>query len=227
MRRPRLLSALCAIIVMTTALHAQDPTPRQPRPLGIGANLNPTGLFVIDNDATTFLPVGLTNLLLTITPTAQFRIEPEVGIYTTSMTATEEVDPGGAPPMTATSEYTSTVTRVGTGIFYRIEPTESFAIYVGPRVGLVFSSTSESMDFGGSTPSTRESSETDIVAGLASGGEYMLGSHFSLGAEVQFNYVSFGTPEVTQSPAQSPSNDDEMSRTAMSTNALVMARFYF
>lgn len=227
MRRPRLLRALCAIIITTTAAHAQDPTPREPRPIGIGVNLNPTGLFVIDSDATTFLPVGLTNLLVTITPTRQFRIEPEVGIYTTSMTATEEVDPGGAPPMTATSEYTATVTRVGTGIFYRIEPAESFAIYVGPRVGLVFSSTSQSVDLGSGTPSTLESSETDIVVGLASGGEYMLGSHFSLGAEVQFNYVSFGTPEVTQTPAQSGSIDDEVSRTTMSTNAVVVARFYF
>jgi hypothetical protein len=225
MRLPRILRALCALILTTTAIHAQTPAPREPRTIGIGANLNPTGLFIIESDANTFLPVGLTNILVAITPTPQFRIEPEIGHYSTSRTETEEVEPGGAPPMTVTSESTTGVTRLGTGIFYRAEPAESFSIYVGPRVGVLLASTFESMRFS-SSESTRESSETDLYVGLASGGEYMLGSHFSLGVEVQFNYVSFGTPTVTLSPAQSP-DDDEVSRSALSTNALVAARFYF
>ena len=55
---------------------------------------------------------------------------------------------------------------------------EKFAPYVGARVGVLMAS------------AEGVSGTTDILAGLAGGGEYFLDGHFSLGVEAQFNIIS-------------------------------------
>jgi hypothetical protein len=193
-----------------------------PRTFGVGVSLNPSALVVSEDAGNLFLPVGFTNITLPITISENFRIEPEFGILTTN-----SYDEASGLP-TVSRDNTTSATRFGTGIFYRMPIAESFAAYAGPRVGLqLINNTVEAVDQG--ETSTRTRSQTNIHFGGAVGGEYMLSQHFSLGAEAQLNYVSMGeiTTTYEPEPIAPPTEGGESSQSLFATNALIFARFYF
>ena len=98
-------------------------------------------------------------------------------------------------------------------------------LYLGPRAGVTFVSTTSSS----TTPfgrSSSESSETDFVFGACAGGEYQFAPQFSVGGEAQVNYISLGAPDVTSSAASSSSAGD-VSRHLIATNVLFFFRWYY
>ena len=120
--------------------------------------------------------------------------------------------------MGSSQDNSSSVIRIGLGAFYSHVLENNFNTYFGPRIGFLFNSSTS--HYTGSPETT--TSETDFFIGFCTGGEYLLSSHFSLGGEVQLNYISFGEPDV--SPSTSTSS---RSQSIFTTNALVFFRWYF
>ena len=178
--------------------------------IGLGVSLNPTALFSSSSFTTLFLPVGLTNIYVPITIGEKFRIEPEAGIYSqSSENSTDAI----------LSNTSSTLFRLGVGLFKIYTYDETFLAYVGPRIGIL--SSSSTWESTGSTTTTTK--ELDLFIGLATGGEHSLSPHFSIGGEVQLNYVSFGNPVRT--PASSTWSETKQSM--FTNNALMFFRWHF
>lgn len=204
MKHPLNLWLLALISSVSCALGQESQTK-----VGIGVSLNPAALFRSGSSSTTFLPVGLANIYIPIMTSANFRIEPEVGIFSLSSETS-------APYLSKTS---STSLRLGIGLFY-VRPSQgSFDFYVGPRLGMLVSSSTSSY------PGNPESktSETDLFVGACVGGEYSFSPHFSIGGETQLNYIDYGNPD--QTPA--PPGVSTRSQSAFTSNALMFFRWYF
>jgi hypothetical protein len=200
-----ILCSFCLLIVSSLSFSQESETK-----IGLGVSLNPTALFNSSSSSTMFLPIGFTNIYVPITINQSFRIEPEVGIFSQSSETSSGL---------SSSKYSSTLLRIGVGLF-KIQPfEETFHSYVGPRIGIL--STSSSSSSTGSTESS--SSEMDYFVGLSVGGEYLFSTHFGIGGEVQLNYVSFGQPDRT--PAASSSSDRKQS--IITNNALMFFRWYY
>lgn len=205
MKQALLLSILGVICSVSIALAQESQTK-----VGIGVSLNPTALFGSGSSSTLFLPVGLTNIYIPIMASANFRIEPEAGIYSLS----SETSSGSF-----SSKSSSSILRLAIGLFY-VRPSESsFNSYFGPRVGIL--STSSTLSSTGFPES--KTSETDFFIGFCVGGEYLFSSHFSAGGEAQLNYISFGNPDRTPAPT-TPST---RSQSVLTNNALMFFRWYF
>jgi hypothetical protein len=168
------------------------------------------------------------NLYLTINATPSFRIEPVFGIYSFRNERTTTTP--GYTQQTRTSKDEVTLTHFGLGGFYLIPTSNSFQMYVGPRIGLNFVTIlSTGYYYSGSSYQQWEveSKETDFSVGVSFGAEYYPISEFSIGAEVASNYVSFGNPDVTRTPASSSSSTTERKQHLIATNALFFVRWYF
>ena len=176
---------------------------------GIGTSLNPTAIFAGDGDLV-LLPVGLGNIYFPLIIGSSFKLEPEFGLLRVSEKTTDG---------TTSSESSATLTRLGIGAFWVAPIRESFRAYVGPRVGIVRNS--ESSRFG--TGPERKMTQTNLVLELATGGEYLFSSHFSLGGEVRLTYINVGEREVTPPP---PPSLFERSASILTTNALILLRWY-
>jgi hypothetical protein len=206
MKHARVLCCIQLLFCLSLVV-AQETKPK----IGIGVSLNPTALLSTSSSSIMFLPVGFTNIHVPFDVGKNFRVEPEAGIFTYSY----ETTAGGS-----TSSSSTSIIRIGSGFFYQMPVDETFNTYVGPRVGLLFSTeTSKSS----SSSTEYKTSETDFSVGLALGGEYLISPHFSLGGEVQLNYVSFGEPSVTPSS----STNATVTRSLFTNNALVFFRWYY
>jgi hypothetical protein len=66
-----------------------------------------------------------------------------------------------------------------------------------------------------------------MISGIF-GAEYFPLAELSIGGEVDLNYVSFGNPDISQSPPQ-PGTQPTTTRTQtlVSTGALLFIRWYF
>lgn len=197
----------CLTISLLVSLAFSQETKKK---IGLGVSLNPTALLSSSSTSTLYLPVGLTNIYVPINVAESFRLEPEAGIFTSS----SESSSGSF-----SSKSSSSFIRLAVGLFYLSSPDNSFNSYVGPRIGVLMTS-STSQQTGNPEYKT---SETDFFIGLAIGGEYLISPHFGLGGEAQLNYISFGQPDV--SPA--PSSPSTQSRSMFTNNALMFFRWYF
>jgi hypothetical protein len=75
---------------------------------------------------------------------------------------------------------------------------------------------------------TGTSSETDFMISGIFGAEYFPLREFSIGGEIDFNYVSFGNPDYTQTPPPTGMQTTTTStRSLVSTGALLFIRWYF
>lgn len=196
-----------AVLVNQGALEAQQPGGVR---VGVGVSLNPAA--IIDPDAGLFLPVGLGNIYLPIQIGRSVRLEPEVGLFRASQKASN----------TGFSfSETSTVLRLGIGVFYAFPVDHGFRAYLGPRAGLI--RTTDRVEATLSPSSTTK--RTDHYLGVALGGEYLFTPRFSLGAEAQFNRTSLGDEETDPPPPFPPSG--ETSANVLSNNGLIFVRWYF
>jgi hypothetical protein len=183
----------------------------------------PEGYYALSQSAYATSPI---NVYLPINVTPSFRIEPVFGIYSFRNEQTTTT-PGYTSP-TSTSKADVTLAHFGLGGFYLIPTRNSLQMYVGPRIGFNFVTT---LSVGSYTTSGQqqevESKETDFLAGVSFGAEYFPVTEFSVGAEVAGNYVSFGNPDVTRTPASSSSSITERKQHIITTNALFFLRWYF
>ncbi len=204
--KSRLSLAGVAVLTIAAAAHAQE----RGVTFGIGTSLNPTA---IGSGGLVLLPVGLGNIYFPLIIGSRFKLEPEFGLLRVS----EKTTVGGT-----SSESSATLTRLGIGAFWVTPIRESFRAYVGPRVGIVRNS--ESSRFG--TEPERKVTQTNLVLELATGGEYLFSSHFSLGGEVRLGYINVGESKVTPAPAPPPPGVDR-SESILTTNALILLRWYY
>ncbi len=203
--KSRLLLAGIAMLTIAATADAQE----RGVTFGIGTSLNPTAIFAGDGDLALF-NVGLGNVYFPLIIGSSFKLEPEFGLLRFSEKTTDG---------TTSSESSGTLTRLGIGAFWVSEIRESFRAYVGPRVGIVRDS--ETSRF--STQPERKVTQTNLVLELVTGGEHLFSSHFSLGGEVRLTYINVGEREVTPPFGPSPS---EQSRSILTTNALILLRWY-
>ena len=149
------------------------------------------------------LPIDLANISFIIKGTF-FRIEPSVGYHTMSI----EFSNAGI-----TYERSSSNTRLGAVVAFNNEPIESMNLYYGIGFGFILDNASfTSTD----TDESQDDSKTDFFIGPAVGGEYMFNRYFSLGGEVNLNYISIGNYEY----------DGDISTWAISTRGLIFLRWY-
>ncbi|MCK5742648.1 MAG: outer membrane beta-barrel protein [Chlorobi bacterium] len=177
--------------------------------IGLGISLNPASLF--NSGEMMFLPVSMMNIYLPIQFGNSFRLEPEFGIYRDSEIIKNDLD--------GDIERIYSFYRIGLGAFKTIKPANNFLMYFGPRIGVLMVSSERNY----SNDPDRTSSQNIIIIGGSVGGEYYLSDHFSLGAEVQLNFFSYGDEEETPESQF----DSESSQTVITTNGLIFARFYF
>ena len=203
--KSRLWLAGMAMLTIAATAEAQE----RGVTFGIGTSLNPTAIFSGDGELV-LLPVGLGNLYFPLIIGSHFKLEPEFGLLRVSEKRI----------FSSTSvESSTTLTRLGIGAFWIAPIRESFRAYVGPRVGIVWNSESSRSP----GVAERKVRQTSLVLELATGGEYLFSSHFSLGGEVRLTYINVGERKVTP-PPPFPS---EQSGSILTTNALIMLRWYF
>jgi len=154
-----------------------------------------------------YYPVSVTNIYFTFDISPVLRIEPEIGIFRTHSEYDEQSD--------VTFETTSYNIRYGIGIFYK-KIYEDTKILIGGRLGTIHNrATSEfSSTFGDDKD---ENTRDDFYFGFATGGEYMLSDHLSIGGEAQLNYIIVG----------SENNNDDYYQSIFATRTLVILRFYY
>ena len=208
--KSRLSFAGAAILTIAATVDAQE----RGVALGIGVSLNPAA---IAGGNQVLLPVGLGNLYFPLIIGSSFKLEPEFGLLRLS----EKTTAG-----TTSTESSATLTRLGIGAFWVTPIRESFRAYVGPRVGIVRNS--ESSRFG--TQPESKVTQTNLVLELATGGEHLFSSHFSLGGEVRLGYINVGESKVTPTPptpTPTPPPPVDRSESILTTNALILLRWYF
>jgi hypothetical protein len=149
------------------------------------------------------LPVDMANFSVIIKGSF-FRFEPSLGYFTMSADYSE---PG------LTTERSSSNIRLGAVIAFNNDPIESVNFYYGIDFGFILSSFSYTSSI--STASTDES-KTDFFIGPAIGGEYMFNKHFSLGGEINLNYIAIGQYD----------SDNVSSSWAISTRGQIFLRWY-
>jgi len=148
---------------------------------GFGVNLSrevPT-FTSSENMETVILPIDLANFSFVIRG-KNFRIEPSLGyFYGSSESSSNQF----------ISEISTSNFRLGAVIAYNNSSFESMNFYYGIDIGIILSSISATSSY--SNESVDES-KTDFFIGPAIGGEYMFNRYFSLGGEINLNYVSVG-----------------------------------
>lgn len=165
-------------------------------------------------------------IYLLVTLTKNFRIEPRFGIYSFSNETSNSVTPSQP------SKDDITLTNIGLSVEYLFPVGEKFQLYAGPRASLNF--ISETSNYYGYTvfPAygniTTTLSETDFMISGIFGAEYFPLRELSVGGEIDFNYVSFGNPNFTQTPLSGPEQGTTTrTQSLVSTGALLFVRWYF
>jgi len=171
---------------------------------GFGVNLSrevPT-FTSSENMETVILPIDLANFSFVIRG-KNFRIEPSLGyFYGSSESSSNQF----------ISEISTSNFRLGAVIAYNNSSFESMNFYYGIDIGVILSSISATSSY--SNESVDES-KTDFFIGPAIGGEYMFNRYFSLGGEINLNYISVGNY-----------GDDDSTTWLLSTRGAVYLRWY-
>jgi len=206
------IASLAVLVSLVAASAAQAQVPD--RAAGLGVSLNPSALIISDDESTLMLPVGFGNIYVPIIA-GPLKIEPEVGIWHTSSSTSSSYS-----GISYSSSSTTTLLRVGVGVFRFVRVGGGTALYVGPRVAMVRASTSEKCSPGCTASSSHQ---TNWSYGLAIGGEHFFSPHFSLGGEVQLNYIKIGN-EVHEPASPYPASSS--SQSIISNNGLLFIRLY-
>ena len=195
------------ILVLTTFSFPQNQ--ESSVQFGFGVNLSrevPTFTSNEDMEIIT-LPIDLANFSFVIKG-KNFRIEPSLGYF--SLSNEGSIDQYNY-------DYSASNFRIGAVIAYNNSSFESMNFYYGIDIGVILSSISSSSNIPNST--STDMSKTDFFIGPAIGGEYMFNKYFSLGGEINLNYVSVGNYS---------DGEDESDTTTwlISTRGAVYVRWY-
>jgi hypothetical protein len=190
---------------------AQDTVRASNVKVGVGASVNASSIVTFNLvNANVVFPVGFMNILVPIS-FSHFRLEPEFGDFA----MTSEVK---SSSITVTERQG--IIRMGLAAHYIHNFGDLSQFYVGPRFAVFMVNSSSGAS---NNPNDEETSWTDVLIGASLGGEYLFSKHFSIGAEVQMNYISHGDPEVKPEP----SLKQEESGSILSNNAALIVRWYF
>ena len=96
-----------------------------------------------------------------------------------------------------------------------VNTNESLNYYFGIDIGVFLISESSETNDNGNTE-TNDRSKTDFFFGPAIGGEYMISNNFSLGGEIQVNYISHGNYD----------DNSDWSSYAISSRGKIIVRWY-
>lgn len=202
------LLSLLFVINTNTATAGEDLDTSVHR-FGVGTSFGSDNIIAYGGDGSPLmammLPYSFTNFYFPMLLSGKIKVEPEIGFFRQSRSY-------GDNSYSSSSSFNSF--RFGMGIFYA--PVVGRTVfYIGIRGGFnMYIMASES------DGESSDDSETDFFIGPAAGAEYFLSDHFSLGAEMQFNYIS---------PADWSSGygSGDESEYYLSTRSHVFARFYF
>lgn len=195
----------CALLLLFSAsTKAQDDPVRFGFGVGFGHGFN----FVGGSDLSVItLPLDFADFSVIIRG-KNFRFEPTLGYFSTSSSSTS-----------STSGYTSesdfSNVRLGAILAYATS-NGSMNYYYGIDFGVILSSESSSSSAPGST--STDESKTDFFVGPAIGGEYMFSDNFSLGGEIQINYISIGE--------FNGDSQTDVSQSAVSSRGKIVLRWY-
>ncbi len=148
-------------------------------------------------------PINMANFSMIIKGSF-FRFEPSIGYFTMSSDYSEPA---------YTSGRASSNLRLGAVVAFNSDSIESMNFYYGIDFGFIISSYSYTSS---SSDQSTDDSKTDFFIGPAIGGEYMFNRHFSLGGEINLNYISIGHYDY----------EGEASSWAISTRGLIFIRWY-
>lgn len=194
MKRSNLFSAFLVFLLSASMIEAQEDTK-----VGLGVAIVDLQQLLeastLETNATISIP---------IITSSGFRLEPEIGLFTTTQKAEYEG---------SSSEYTVTSWSIGLGLFSQKEYGD-FNLYYGGRVGYMSKKVSMESSF-----SSGEETTSGFYIGPAIGGEHNFSKHFSLGVEAQFGYALL-TNEEEDRPY-------DIDLSIFNTRALVFFRFYF
>ena len=213
-------SFLCLGLLLLFVVSAKAQDDRTRFGFGVGVGMNSLLGSPDEADFSVLsIPASFANFTFIIRG-KNFRLEPNFGYFSVSIDEDRKYDNGD----TRTQEFKSSNFRVGAVIAYATA-IASMKLYYGINIGIILSSASSDDTRTGTFPESEsnEASKTDFFVGPAIGGEYMFSENFSLGGEIQINYISVGQfdwelPEgITK---------DDVSTTVITTNALVILRWY-
>jgi hypothetical protein len=225
----RILCTLAAILLVCAPLKAQDTLRYH---LGVGVSVEPAlfgeTLYYSSQygsgyiTTTPVFSVSPFYIYFPLTLTRHFRLEPRFGIYS----FTNEIS--NSQGLSQPSKNDLTFTNIGLSVEYLIPTGEKFQLYVGPRASLNFiTQTYTNYGYNGEAITVTQSEKDFMISGIF-GAEYFPLSELSIGGEVDFNYVSFGNSDISQSPPQPVTQTPSTrTQTLVSTGALLFVRWYF
>ncbi|MEE9450904.1 MAG: outer membrane beta-barrel protein [Ignavibacteriaceae bacterium] len=190
-----LKSFLCLslLLLFSISLNAQDNRMR----IGFGVGFSKEASVIIGDESSLALPIDLANFTFVVRGKS-FRFEPNIGFFNLSATTTGYM---GTEVDASLSNY-----RLGAVIAYA-NAIASMNLYYGINIGVILSSISADSD---------SESKSDFFVGPAIGGEYMFSDNFSLGGEIQINYIKIGNFD--------DDSDDSMS--IISSRGMIILRWY-
>lgn len=196
-----LCGLVCLLIFSPARAEEQGLEPAKFR-IGLGTSLGSDMLVTGDLDWM-LLPVSFSNFYIPMTIADMITIEPEFGYFRYGSSESDH-----------DYEASNDLIRFGMGLFYTPILGRT-ALHFGIRFGIIsYSSKYSEEGF------SDEQSKTDFFIGPAVGAEYFFSDQFSLGAEVQLNYIDIGDWE-----------SDEFSNGSdkyyFSNRTHVFIRFYF
>jgi hypothetical protein len=190
-------SLFIILVLFSFNVFAQQDSIQFKTKFGIGVTFGQDINMFSDFDMFTY-PMTIGNIYFPIDITPKFRLEPEFGYFRF------KYEFNG-------SESTISNLRFGVGLF-SITRYKNSIIQIGGRIGII----NNSINLGNPIDND-DNSKDDYYFGFATGGEYLLSKHISLGGEAQINYITLGNY-----------NDDNDSTTSIiSTRALVILRIYY
>ena len=236
----RTLAVLFTILIVVSFSFGQE---QRENRLGFGVSLNPAG-FNRSLTTYTYFDGGMyyetymsmqspVSFYIPIYANKRFRLEPAFGFSSLSNETVTSTTSPGSISVTRLTKASSAF--VGLSGYFIVPVAPQLEMYVGPRLGISFVSAEyqNSNYYSGSNPVkyTSETNEIDFTVGAACGAEFFPVGQLSVGGEFQFNYTSYGNPDVTRSyspPQPSASTTtSERKQHLLSTDVLFFLRWYF
>jgi len=187
-----ILLFMVSFFLMSNLIHAQKKEDR----IGIGVSIGKEITF----EEGTFTLLDFPSFYVTLIGFSYFRVEPEIGYYRYSSSDEN---------LKSSHEILS----VGCGFFYAIRK-EKVDVYFGMRLGVI-----QTSSYFKSPLDEWDRSKIDFYIGPALGGEYLFTKRFSLGGEIQLNFISIGQWDGDLSA--------ENSESVVRTKPLIFVRWYF
>jgi len=187
--------------------------------LGIGIDAVPntvTSVFGFDADGRTGM------ILVPIRVVPRIRLQPALGYWRFSQDIHDAV---------SRFEQNLTQWSAGLALHYLFPLAQKVQTYVGSSIAFNRLSETAWTEFSPSPPNKRTAKRTDTVLSAIAGGEYFFAPGFSMGGEVQLQYLMAGdvaiSEEPTPTPPPVPTPTPEFDASVIQTNGQLVIRWYF